>query len=106
MSFPKKPEALKIYFKKWLISLCLFTVIQMTAMGTIAQARKVEGTVRDSKAAPLQKVSVMVQGSSGGVTTDAKGNYTIKVEENAVLIFSITGYFSKTENVEGRTVID
>jgi TonB-linked SusC/RagA family outer membrane protein len=106
MRIQQKPVRLKIYSKTWLMPFVLMAVLHLTALASFAQARKVEGTVRDSKAAPIQKVSVIVQGSGSGVTTDSKGNYVIKVEDNAVLVFSITGYTTKTESVEGRAVID
>lgn len=55
----------------------------------------------------LPGVNVLVQGTTKGTTTDAEGNYSIKLSpaEN-VLVFSFIGYQGTTAEVGERTVID
>lgn len=67
----------------------------------------VSGTVVDSSdGEPLVGASVQVKGTVGGVTTDLDGNYKIKVDDKATLLFSYVGYTSENIKVNGRTTID
>ncbi len=54
---------------------------------------QVSGTVSDEANAPLVGVSVSIKDRvSGGVMTNSKGQYTIKVEPYSTLIFSYVGF--------------
>lgn len=65
----------------------LLGVLFLTATA-IAQ-RTITGKVTDDKGAPLQRVSVIIKGTSTGTTTNNDGNYTISVTgTNRVLVFS------------------
>jgi len=67
----------------------------------------VTGVVMDSAdLKPLEGVSITVQSSKMGTQTDARGRYTIKVPENAVLDFAYIGYNHKTVYVGQQTVIN
>lgn len=61
----------------------------------------VKGVVKDMEGTPLIGVTVKVQGTSQGVTTNTKGEYELEVPENAVLEFSYIGYESKQMPVKG-----
>ena len=62
--------------------------------------------IDDGTGIGLSGATVLVQGSNS-TTSDAKGNYSIKVEnDNAVLIFSYVGYTSQEIAVNGKTVIN
>jgi len=75
--------------------------------GLQAQSYTVSGTVKDSKGAPLQGVSVKVKGSGKGTTTDATGKYSISVpSSNATLVFSNVSYATQEEAVSGRAQLD
>lgn len=54
----------------------------------------------------LPGVTVVVKGSNTGTITDANGNYSIKVPDDAVLVFSFVGYAQVEVPVGGRTEID
>lgn len=71
------------------LSLVLFTafIVQFS----FAQQKTVSGTVIDKDGA-LPGVSVLVKGTTSGTDTDFDGNYTIKVNEGDVLLFSYLGY--------------
>jgi TonB-linked SusC/RagA family outer membrane protein len=77
---------------------------------TVSVAEKpdisVRGSVTDDKGQPLPGVSVQVKGTSTGTTTDASGNYSLTVPDNAVLLFSYVGYLSVEETVGQRTAIN
>lgn len=60
--------------------------------------RVISGRVTDEDGNPLQGVSVTVKGTQIGVATDNRGNFSINVELNQVLIFSYTGM--KTEEIK------
>lgn len=67
----------------------------------------VAGKVTDAEGGSvLPGVSVLIQGSSTGTVTDADGNYSLSVPEDAVIVFSYLGYASKEVPVSGRSVID
>jgi TonB-dependent SusC/RagA subfamily outer membrane receptor len=55
----------------------------------------VAGTVFDESGIPLQGVTVLIKGTSIGVTTDFDGNFSIQANANDKLIFSIVGFVSR-----------
>ena len=67
---------------------------------------QVEGRVVDAHGAPLLGVNVLVKGSQRGVATDKDGYYTIRVDENDVLIFKSLGYHTQEIGVQGRTLLN
>jgi TonB-linked SusC/RagA family outer membrane protein len=67
----------------------------------------VSGKVVDSKNAALEGVSVLVKGTKKGVTTNAAGVYSIaNVPDNAILIFSYTGFESREMAVKGQASLN
>ncbi|MGY0035073.1 carboxypeptidase-like regulatory domain-containing protein [Pedobacter sp. NJ-S-72] len=51
------------------------------------------GKVTDkSDGSPLPGVTIKVQGSAAGTSTNSNGEYALKVAENAILVFSYIGY--------------
>jgi len=66
----------------------------------------VSGKVSSSAGEPLSGVSVSVKGSRLGTTTDANGNYSITVPDDAVLVFSYVGYEDQEVTVGGRNTIN
>jgi len=57
----------------------------------------ISGTITDSSGTPLPSVSVLVQGTTVGTSTDFDGNYKIKASQGDVLIVSYLGF--KTQKV-------
>lgn len=71
------------------------------------QVRKtVKGLVTDESGAPLIGVSVIVKGTTTGVTTGVDGTYTIQAAANQSLVFSYIGMNSVEEPIGQRTAID
>ena len=71
-----------------------------------AQNLNVSGTVVDSKGDPIAGASVVVKGSTAGVSTDAGGGYAISAPANATLVFSFLGLTTREEAIGGRGRID
>ena len=88
---------LKIYF----LLINLFAVFSITA-----QTYQVSGTVTDSNGQPIPGVSITIEGTSRGTTTDFDGVYNIKVEISENLIFSYVGYGEKKLQMDGTTKFD
>ena len=79
----------------------------MMALAIQAQNVKVKGTVisaNDNE--PLIGATVKVKGTGTGAVTDIDGNYTITVDRNATLVFSMIGYSTVEEVVNGRNTIN
>ena len=59
----------------------------------------VVGVVTDMAGEPLAGVSVVVQGTQHGTSTDVNGQYSIIVEKGSVLSYSFIGFETKTVKV-------
>jgi len=70
---------------------------------TVMADIKVTGRIVSNTGEPLPGVSVTVKGTRLGTTTDANGNFTITVPDDAVLVISSVGYESQEISVKGRT---
>ncbi|MEP7259047.1 MAG: TonB-dependent receptor, partial [Flavitalea sp.] len=69
--------------------------------------RDIKGVVTDSVGSVgISGVSVMVKGSSRGVTTDAKGKFNIQAGANDVLIFSTIGFSDQEVSINGRNTVN
>src|SRR5690606_33169343 len=67
----------------------------------------VRGTVTDTTGLPLPGVSVVIKGTSRGISTDLDGNYILTdIPENAVLVFSMVSFQTQEVSVGGRSVIN
>ena len=75
-------------FRTALIVICFLTGVSLAS----AEPLTVTGTVTQaSDGEPLIGVSILVKGTSNGTTTDIDGNYSIKTESGATLVFSYVG---------------
>lgn len=67
----------------------------------------VSGIVKDDKGAPAANASVLIKGTSKGVTTDANGIFSIDVpSQKSVLVISNTGFQSQEITVGKSTNIN
>lgn len=67
----------------------------------------VTGSVVDNTGQTLPGVSVVEKGTTNGSTTNAKGEYTIKVTgPNSILVFSFLGFDSQEIKIGAKTTID
>jgi iron complex outermembrane receptor protein len=88
----------------------LFVVLGIFSQTTYAQSTSltVTGKLYDSKTnEPLIGGSVVIKGTSKGVSTDANGKYSISVPNNkAVLVFRYLGYNSSEMEVGAKNILD
>ncbi len=72
-----------------------------------SQTRTVTGVVTSEEdGESLIGVNIIVKGTSTGTVTDVEGRYSIEVEDDAVLVFSYTGFLIVESPVNGRSIID
>lgn len=87
------------------LKIAMFTLIMICAQSVLAQSKTVSGTVKDESGLPLPGVSVIVEGTTNGTSTDFDGNYSIKdVKDADKLIFSFVGMVTKTITPTGSTL--
>ena len=72
----------------------------------IAQNVTVTGTVADQNGEPIIGATVMVKGTTTGVSTNLDGKYTISVPSSATLVYSAISYTNEEVAIKGRTKID
>lgn len=88
--------------KALLLLLCIFSFFYVSA-----QDATVTGKVTDEQTGEtLIGVSVTVKNSTSGTQTDVNGNYSIKVPNDGVLVFSYLGFITKEIAVNGKSVIN
>lgn len=78
----------------------------LLAMAAIVPDVPVTGRVVDNQGAGLPGVNVVVKGTTNGAQTDANGNFTLNVPENATLVFSFIGYTTQEIVLNGRTSVN
>jgi TonB-linked SusC/RagA family outer membrane protein len=90
-------NVLKLLFV-FCISLFQYANAQTTVTGTITDA---------SSGIPLPGASIVVKGTTNGVSSDFDGNYSIEVSANAsTLVVSYVGYATKEVALTGATTIN
>jgi len=94
---------LKTKWRSTVFTLLLFFGL---SSGLSAQNITVTGTVSSSDGETVPMASVVVQGTSKAVVSDALGKYSIDVSKDATLIFSGTGFISQVVPVANRPLID
>lgn len=81
----------------------LYPLKRSTNTNSQQEKVKINGTVTEENGMPLPGVSVVIMGTTMGITTDFDGNYTIDTETGSVLVFSFVGYVSKEVKVTGAS---
>tara|TARA_B100000678_G_scaffold70509_2_gene57894 strand:+ start:1197 stop:4301 length:3105 start_codon:yes stop_codon:yes gene_type:complete len=99
----KQQTILKIRIKPYLLTLifCVFGI------NVWAQQKEISGTVTSADdGLPIPGVSVIVEGTTRGTTTDFDGNYMIEAEATENLSFSYIGFETKTVAVGNQNEIN
>ena len=88
--------------------LTVFSMFLFAGIDARAQNTTVTGTVTSAdNGEPLPGVTVLVQGTNRGTTTNAEGEYSIEVpSDNNILVFSFVGFRTQQVQIDGRTTID
>lgn len=66
---------------------------------------EVKGTVTDENGAPLAGVSIVIKGTNTGAITDFNGEFSIKVSNDQILVFSYVGFKTVEININNNTEI-
>jgi TonB-linked SusC/RagA family outer membrane protein len=89
------------------VKLLILVVLLLSAMVGFAQ-KTIKGQVKDETSKEsLPGVGVSVRGTSAGTSTDAEGNFSILIPNNAKeLTFSFIGYASKVVSIGDQTFLE
>ena len=72
--------------------LSLFTMLMLCGVLALAQSRVVTGKVTDIDGNPVSFATVKVKNTNTGLSADANGAYSIKVNPNDVLVISAASF--------------
>ncbi|MGN6355556.1 MAG: carboxypeptidase-like regulatory domain-containing protein, partial [Parafilimonas sp.] len=96
----------KIFYKCMLWSACLLFYATGSLLAQAPVSVKGAVTAKENTK-PLEGVTVMVEGTKHGVTTNADGSFTLSnVPSSGKLVFSFVGYKSQTIPINGQTNIN
>jgi TonB-linked SusC/RagA family outer membrane protein len=85
----------------------LYYLMSLTLCVQFAVAQStVTGNVTDDEGVPLPGATVLEVGTSNGTTTDFDGNYSITIQDGALISASFVGYETLSSKVDGQDVID
>ncbi len=86
----------------------VFVILLLGSQGFFLSAQTVTGKVTDAaNGEPLVGVSILIPGTSTGTITDLNGMYSIDLPETTeTLVFSYTGFATRTITLNGQTIID
>lgn len=79
---------------------------ELSGFAAIAQTEKVTGVVKDSEGEPLIGATVMVKGTSVGVSTDLDGRFQVNASPDATLVVTYVGYKEKQVKVDGQKTLE
>jgi TonB-linked SusC/RagA family outer membrane protein len=85
-----------------ILTLLLVLVVQIS----FAQEKKVSGNVSDDNGLPLPGTTIIIKGSSTGVSSDFDGNYSINANVGDVLTFNYVGYADQEQTVGSSNQIN
>ncbi|MCH7403731.1 SusC/RagA family TonB-linked outer membrane protein [Belliella kenyensis] len=91
------------------VKVFMLIVLLMSAVFNVnAQSREVSGTVMDkTMGEPLPGVTVLVKGTTRGVTTDLDGKYRISLQGgDQVLVFSFVGFTAQEVTIGNQSTIN
>ena len=82
------------------------TNIVLSKTNATAENEAITGTILDEKGEPVVGASVLVKGTTNGVSTDFDGKFSINAPANAVLVCSSIGFVPQEIAVSGRNNIN
>ncbi|MBJ2173572.1 TonB-dependent receptor [Aureibaculum sp. A20] len=89
------------------LKIAMIALVMICTQSVLAQTKTVSGTVIDSDGMTLPGVTILVVGTSNGVTTDFDGKYQIEdVSATDQLSFSFIGMSTQTITVGDKTTIN
>ena len=73
----------------------ILSIFLSLAISVTAYAQQITGSVSDDNGIPLPGASIVIQGTSDGVTSDFDGNFSIDTAQGSTLVISYVGYESQ-----------
>ena len=96
--------------RKAFVAICLFCCSILLPVVMHAQAPvnavTIKGTIKGESGEPLSGVSIIIKGSSNGITTKADGSFQITAPANSTLSISMVGYINKEVKVGTTDQLD
>ena len=97
----------RIRSRSGLVARILLSVLgTFLCAGVFAQNVTVKGVVKDAAGEPLTGVSILVEHTSIGTTTDIDGKYELSAPKDATLVFFFLGYETQRVALGNRTALD
>ena len=87
-------------FKVFLILLA----VSFLSVRAFAQQITVNGVVQDTQGEPIIGANILVKGTSNGTITDLDGNFQLRADADAILVFSFIGY--QTQELPAQPVMN
>src|SRR5450631_2495090 len=88
-----------------LSALCI--CVLLTHLAFSQQVKTISGTVTDDKGVVIQGASIALRSSTGGTTTDAKGQYSLTTPIGTrTLIVSSVGFGQQEVSIGDRTTVN
>ena len=84
----------------------LTLLLVLSAQLMFAQEKTISGTISDQDGIPLPGATVLVKGTTNGVSSDFDGNYTIVANNGDVIVFSFIGYITSEVIVGNSATIN
>ena len=77
-----------------------FMLLQITTFAQQNKVSQVKGLVSDNSGQALPGATVIIEGSTTGVTTDAEGKFTINANDGSYLVISFIGYKNERKKAD------
>ncbi len=82
-------------------------IFVLSGFAVMAQQGKISGIVTDDSNAPLPGVTVVIEGTSNGTTTNFDGEYTLQnLKEGDVVVFSFIGMVTQSVAYTGQSSLN
>jgi TonB-linked SusC/RagA family outer membrane protein len=88
------------------LSLLMTLTLMLVSFWGFSQQVTITGSVADDNSLALPGATVLVEGTSNGVTTDFDGNYSIIANVGDILVFSFVGFDNQSVTVGKDTRIN
>ncbi len=77
-----------------------------TSVFKLEQLLEIEGVVSDQNKVPIPGVNILVKGTNISTQTDFDGKFTIRTDDNKVLVFTFMGFVTQEVAIKNRKTIN
>ena len=99
----------KLSFKRVNESITIHRVISKQGLPDVMENQEkitIEGKVIDANGESLPGATIIESGTANGVTSDIDGNFSLEVEQDAILVINFIGYETLTVSVSGKSFVE